>query len=371
MTFRSIFLPVIAIIALTMPSCKIQEQIRSYNRMISPASNGNVSLTLSRMDSVQTFRNPLVNLKYQKTKKKYAARFSNDTENVKMPCKNEVINEICSIYQNYWRIKLLNASIDCDSILYSKLSHYLVDNELTERNIDELSKTIKDDSELTKVIEREGVYCKFLRLNGIQDLLIWDEQSVSKYSIELPENSIDINVIFIENYVLQGAANYATFGHSQIGGWASNSDSSLFCNKGAYKLRSEKFQYSYLKHESIHFIDIKDYPNLESADLEYRAKLIELIYCTEKTIYKRLDEFILGASNETRTNSHAYANHHLICQLSKEIFATELEIDISKWKSIPPEEINKTSVKLFMKGALLLKANPGLNRIIEDVYNVG
>jgi len=367
---RKLTLLTIITVILTITSCKMPEQIRSYNQIISPAANGDVSLTLSRMDSVKKFSNPLVNFKYQKQKKKYLERFSSDTEKSKAPCKNSVINDICSFYQDYWTIKLLNSPVNCDSILYNKLSHYLVDNKLTEQSFEELSKTIKDDSEITKVIEKEGFYCKFFLLNGIQDILIWDKQSRSGYSINLPENEIDINVVFIENYILKGAANYATFGYSQIGGWASNADSSLFCNRGTYKLKSEKFQYSYLKHESIHFIDIKDYPNLESADLEYRAKLIELIYCTEKTIYKRMDEFIIGSSNETRDNSHSFANYHLISQLSKKFFNTEFETDITKWKSIPPEEINKVSLELFQKGTELLKANPALNRIIEKVYNL-
>ena len=361
---------IITILVSIITSCKIQEQVRSYNQIISPASNGDVLSTLSRLDSIDRFSNLLVNRKYQKTKKKYRARFSSATEKSKSLCNNSVINDICSFYQDYWKIKLLNTPVNCDSILYNKLSHYLVNKKLTKLSFDELSNTIKDDSELTNVIESEGFYCKFMLINGIQDLLIWDKQSQAEYSVDLPETNINVNVIFIENYVLRGASDYATFGHSQIGGWVSNVSSSLFCNKGTYKLKSEKFQYSYLKHESIHFVDIKNYPNLEPADLEYRAKLIELIYCTEKTIFKRLDEFIMGASNESRENAHPFANYHLICQLSIKLFNNEFEADISKWKALTPEEINKASLELFQKGSELLKANPNLNRIIENVYNI-
>ena len=366
---RKLILLLIAAFALTLTSCKIQEQIRTYNQIISPAANGDVSLTLLRMDSLNKFSNPLVNSKYQKTKKKYRARFSSDTEKSKAPYNNSVINDICAFYHDYWKIKLLNTPVNCDSILYAKLSHYLVNEKLTKLSFDELSKTIKDDSELIKVIESEGFYCKFMLINGIQDLLIWDKQSQAEYSVDLPETNINVNVIFIENYVLNGASDYATFGHSQIGGWASKSNSSLFCNKGTYKLKSEKFQYSYLKHESIHLVDLKNYPNIESADLEYRAKLIELIYCTERTIYKRIDEFIIGASTESRENAHSFANYHLICQLSKKLFNNEFEADITKWKSLTPEEINKASLALFQRGSELLEANPNQNRIIENMYN--
>lgn len=356
-------------LVLLITSCTMQEQVRSYNQIISPAWNGDVSLTLSRLDSVDKFRNPLLNLKYQKLKKKYYHRFLGDTEKTKIFSKNEVVNDICNFYQDYWKIKMLNTPLNCDSILYDNLSHYLVDNKLTEIPFDSLSKTIKDDSELTKVLEKEGFHSRFLLLNGIQDVVIWDKQSKSEYAVDLPESKLVVNVIFIENYVLRGAFDYASFGNYQIGGWASNSDSSLYCNKGAYKIRSENFKYSYLQHEAIHFVDIPNYPNLESADLEYRAKLIEFMYCTEKTIYKMLYEYILSASNETRDNAHPYANYHLICQLSQKLFNVDFEGDVSKWKTLTPEEINNASLEIFQSGSELLKANPNLDRIIENVYN--
>ncbi len=65
-------------------------------------------------------------------------------------------------------------------------------------------------------------------------------------------------------------------------------------------ITSEKYEVSYLKHESLHFTDMNDYPNLSSADLEYRSKVIELIYCTEKTIY---DKMIQDGLDDTRAKS--------------------------------------------------------------------
>jgi hypothetical protein len=368
--FTKLALLFITIFALMNTSCTIQQQIRSFNQIVSPAANGDVSLTLLRMDSLNKFANPLINRKFQKTKKKYKARFISDTEKSKVSCNNSVINDICAFYQDYWTIKLRNPSVNCDDTLYSNISHYLINKKLTKLSFDELSMTIKDDSELTKVIENEGLYCKFMLINGIQDLLIWDKQSQAEYAVDLPETNINVHVFFIENYVLRGASDYATFGHSQIGGWASKMNSSLFCNKGTYQLKSEKFQYSYLKHESIHFVDLKNYPNLQPADLEYRAKLVELIYCTKKTIYKRIDEFIMHASSENRENAHPFANYHLICQLSKKLFNNEFESDITKWKSLTPEMINKASLALFMIGTELLKAMPEREQIIEDIYTI-
>ena len=88
---------IIIILVSVITSCKIQEQIRSYNQIISPASNGDVLSTLSRLDSVDRFRNPLVNRKYQKLKKNYRSRFSNTKETAEVLSKNEVINDICTL----------------------------------------------------------------------------------------------------------------------------------------------------------------------------------------------------------------------------------------------------------------------------------
>jgi hypothetical protein len=77
-----------------------------------------------------------------------------------------------------------------------------------------------------------------------------------------------------------------------VGGWAIKEDANLYCNKGDYDLNSEHFKVSYLKHETIHFTDLNEYPQLSSADLEYRAKLIELMYCTQETIYDRVTQFV-------------------------------------------------------------------------------
>ncbi|TNE54488.1 MAG: hypothetical protein EP338_06640 [Bacteroidetes bacterium] len=351
-------------------ACNVQEQANSYKRIISPAINGDVLSTLSQLDRVDRFRNPLLNIKYQKLKSKYHLRFRSEEKDEKALSQNEVINDICAFYQEYWKNKLLKVPQNCDSILYDKIAHYLTDKQLSKLSFQELSETVKDDSELKKVIENEGFHCKFLLNNGIQDALIWDEQDRSTYAVELPETTINVNVIFIENYILNGVSDYATFGYSQIGGWASNQDASLFCNKGSYQLKSEKFNVSYLKHESIHFLDIANYPNLESADLEYRAKLVELIYCTKRTIYDRLEEFILAASKENRENAHPFANYHLIEQLSQKLFKTAFEGDILKWKTLTPEEINHASLDIFQKGTQLLKNEPLTNTIIEDLSNI-
>ncbi len=50
----------------------------------------------------------------------------------------------------------------------------------------------------------------------------------------------------------------------------------LFCVAKAYDTTKEYFAVSYLSHEAQHFSDQKNYSNIPSWHLEYRAKLTEL-----------------------------------------------------------------------------------------------
>ena len=118
---------------------------------------------------------------------------------------SNVVNDITNIYRNYWRTELLkeNNADKTDSVLFKELSEYLTNNHLTDLSIDSLSRSISNKIELKKVIEREGVNCSFFYPNGFQDILIWDKQTEKEYSIDLPEDTLTITVVFIENYLLR------------------------------------------------------------------------------------------------------------------------------------------------------------------------
>ncbi|MFT5183468.1 MAG: hypothetical protein ACI84C_000594, partial [Flavobacteriales bacterium] len=180
-----------------------------------------------------------------------------------------------------------------------------------------------------------------------------------EYQVVLPKDTVNTTVVFIENYHLFGYDNYGTFGAAQIGGWSLKESATLYCNRCQYDLNSESFEISYLKHESIHFVDLNEYPNLSSADLEYRAKVIELSYCTEKTIHDLVGKFLNGANSSDRSHSHPYANYILISNLSRLLFDAEFESDFSKWKEIPVEKINNAAEVLYKRseGDLLKDKN--------------
>lgn len=330
------------------------------------AANGEVKIALDKIDEIDSFSNPLINIAFQKWKSKMHSRFINNDEVIAHTTDNKIVNDISEIYRNYWRQELLKGDDEkkSDSLLYDQLSDYLVNNSLTDMPRDSLRKTIQNDSVLTSILTNEGFKTKFMLRNGFQEVIIWDKETEQNYTVVLPKDTVNTKVVFIEEYHLNGYDYFATFGSSQVGGWAIKESATLYCNKGQYDLNSEKFDISYLKHESIHFTDLNQYPNLSSTDLEYRAKVIELMHCTEKSIFLRISDFLTGASNKNRNHSHPYANHSIIQNLSKLLFDSEFESDFNKWKKLSVKDINDAAAILYSTSEETLRNDASLSEII-------
>jgi hypothetical protein len=339
---------------------------QSYREIVSLAAAGDISTAFIKMEEKKSFSNPIVNFIYQRWKKKMYARFVSKEEVFENTSENKIVNDISNIYREYWRVEMLKPLPESrtDSTLYNNIADYLLSNNLTSLSKDSLRKNIKDDSVLKKIIEKEGFKVNFNFRNGFQELFIWNKESTKKYDVILPKETVKTTVVFIESYHINGYDEFSTIGDSQVGGWATKDSATLFCNKGTYELNSEKFKISYLKHESLHFTDLKNYPNLSSADLEYRSKVIELMYCTEGTIYDRILEFATGANKADRKNSHPYANYILMQNMSKLIFNSDFNSDMNQWKKVSVDKINKAASSLYESSENILRKDNSLKEII-------
>jgi hypothetical protein len=338
---------------------------QTFVALITKAGTGKVVDALDEMRELESLTNPIINYKYQSWKKKMHTRFVSENEIIENTSGNKIINDISNIYRDYWRTELLkkNPENRTDTTLYITLTNYILSNHLTSLSQDSLSKNIKDDSELKKIIEAQGFKSDFKFRNGFQELFIWNKEMIKDYEVTLPKDTINTKVVFIEEFHITGYDDYATCGNTQVGGWAIKESATLYCNNG-YDLSSEKFNISYLKHESLHFTDLNEYPNLSSADLEYRAKAIELMYCTEKSIYSEIAEFIHGADSSDRSHSHLYANYILIKKLSKLLFTSEYESDLNKWRQLSVEEINRAASELYHDSENILQKDKDVAEII-------
>ncbi len=116
---------------------------------------------------------------------------------------------------------------------------------------------------------------------------------------------------------------YLTFGKYGTGGWASE-DGTIQCIESAYDFESEKFTVSLLKHEAQHAKDLKEYPDITPAELEYRAKLVELYYSSD---WELLGKFLKTADADKVNDSHAMASMRI-----KEEFSDGTYEDLEKIK---------------------------------------
>lgn len=165
------------------------------------------------------------------------------------------------------------------------------------------------------------------------------------YPVTTPEDTIDVKVVFMDSVMSNGWEGFATLDTYYPGGWATND--ALYCAHDSYDLASEDFRISYLKHEGKHFADYKRFPKLESPDLEYRAKLVEL--SAAESSLPGLIQFFLQNSAYDATNPHANANFCVMRDLSRTLFNKEREEDVEVWKKMPSEQVHLASAALLRK----------------------
>jgi len=202
------------------------------------------------------------------------------------------------------------------------------------------------------VIAREGLFALTGVTSPYYELMLWKTQTPTTYHVKLPERSLDVHVVFLDDFVSLGWAGYATCGRAHSGGWATKD--SLYAVKSAYNVGSEAFRVSYLAHEGRHFSDYGEFPKLEQPELEYRAKLTE-IAVSDSTTYDLAVGFARGSGTD-RSVPHAFANFCVARDLSREVFEShDLVTDESRWRGIPAGRLRAAAARVLKKNSALLK----------------
>ncbi len=256
---------------------------------------------------------------------------------------NADVNLYIDIYQKYWQESMMTDQPQelLDSMLRGQVVDFLMPEfpEIREKDSEE---DIKSFSE--KFLNDRGFESNaYGRTSHLMDLFVWKRSEIRRYRVGLIEDTVEVDVYFMMDPILIGWLDYATFGHAHAGGWATRE--ALYSFPGSYDLNSEDFKISYLCHEGQHFQDYIDYPNLRSMDLEYRAKLIELIKL-EEFFWRKMERFIHNGA-PIKEQAHPFANYTLIRQLSQEYFKEERMTDMDQWKEVPKERIKESCLRLF------------------------
>lgn len=254
---------------------------------------------------------------------------------------DDFIDETILIYREYWLQSLMGelrppeAEIMLNGSLGKLLNRFKLVGEST--NSTDVFYGVAES------IEKRGFHSFRDYSPPLQDLMIWGEQSVESYNVELTDGTLAVPVVFMHNFYSLGWANFATFGLTSTGGWASAD--ALYCVAWVYDRGSENFNVSFLKHESRHFADYTRYPKLQETDLEYRAKLTELAFASSS-----VQRLLRGFSNNAAPNPdspHAYANYQVSRDLYQAIFDSPLPASGNPWELISAGRVNPAARALL------------------------
>ena len=157
--------------------------------------------------------------------------------------------------------------------------------------------------QLQSAFTAAGYHALFGKTQGYYGPYIWRDTVPTVYCVELPGGTAEYTVNILKGFVFRGWMDYLTFGRYGTGGWASP-DGTIHCVEQAYDFESEKFLVSLLKHEAQHTVDLQQFPEITPAELEYRAKLVELHYTNNLGL---LQKFLSEADESKASDSHAIA----------------------------------------------------------------
>ena len=262
-------------------------------------------------------------------------------------CDNSVVNNILfPFYMYYHDIFFDEISEDEGRAALTERLAQLLHLEYSKNwTTKEYEKFFDDEIEprLEEIVTAEGYHYMGGDTQGHMGPYIWKDESLTTFEVQLPNQTEQYTVNLLSGFVSRSWLDYISLKEIGPAGWAGK-DGIINCVIDAYKegIESEPFQVHFLKHEAQHIVDYTANPELSGVDLEYRAKLVELIY-SKRDIF---EYFLREASNEDFNNSHAYASYRIVENLSKKIFGVEYETDLDRWETVR-EEIKEKALELY------------------------
>lgn len=350
----SFLLLLVAICAMLPASA--QQDSTLFEDLLIDALQGDMRNVIPRLDTLDDAA-----LRPDQMRKKHLLirRFDGLDEDFVFPTRDSTLINIMAIYLRHWGDVLLDSDTkEHEAGLAYRISEHLRTHVPSLAGHKHGWTSKKWNELLDAHLKSLGCYAAIGKTGPFYDLLLHMKETEVHYPVTTPEDTLEVKVIFMDSVISNGWEGYATAETYFPGGWATNE--ALFCHHDSYDLASEQFSISYLKHEGKHFADYKRFPKLESNDLEYRAKLVELGSATT-TLYDLIRFFIRNSAYDAN-NAHAYANFCLIRDLSRVLFHSEREEDPAAWKRLPVETIQHAATELLLKNTRDLE-NAGAQKV--------
>ena len=179
---------------------------------------------------------------------------------------------------------------------------------------------------------------------------VWSRTEPRTFTVSLPKGEPqEVTVHLMHDFLLRGWLYWDTYGRRGAGGWFKDDEpgwaDGLYCVRDRYGDPLEDdpaFRVSLLGHEAQHVADHRAYPDLTSGELEYRAKLVELIGYA--SVEDRLRSFLEDARDDP-DQPHPHAAHLIVTRLADRLFG-QLASDV-EWGSIDYGLVSRTAQELL------------------------
>jgi len=259
---------------------------------------------------------------------KYKSIFEGDQYFLKVD--DECIVPFLQAYENFlkWMLKTNPTTTDAQSAIVQSLKVFIPRVGLYAKISSRFS-YLALCLLVPRYLKKYGYHAILGDIGIYPNLVLWRNQTTKNETVLLPDGSVEMEVVAMDGLITRGWVDYLSLGEIGTGGWVTKKGCTYFKEK--YDTASDEFKISLLKHEGQHFFDKKSHRKINSVDLEYRAKLVELIY------HKKMDTFFHFLRNMTlvddKTRAHAYAERKIIQGLSQKIFNVALEKNEGAWET--------------------------------------
>jgi hypothetical protein len=317
------------------------------DRYISLALQGD----LSRAESLFTRMNPdTASIFDIELAAQFQARFIDQSEVLSPGTGDAFTDAVISTYRKYWIGTLMGymSSQEGADFLAASLRRVIFRLGPAEH-----SSRASDIFEFVgEIFDEKGVHYLDKPAPPLRDLFLWKTEENRKYPVRLTDRTQKVSVTFMSDIYSLGWKQFAALGLVATTGWVE--DGRLYCVDSAYDRISENFEVSYLKHESRHLADFNHFPGLQSADLEYRAKLTELAFASTSTRQLLVDFTSKSANNPA--SPHAYANYRVTREIYREMFDKPFPASSDPWQEINTQAVNKAARDLLRRNTESLEA---------------
>jgi hypothetical protein len=247
---------------------------------------------------------------------------------------------VVAAYRNYWNASLFDPS---ESTAQETILRARIDELLDEGFPVPATPDLDTFQHLQRALRDQGLYVLESPAPPLRDLFVWRNETSRPYQVKLSDTRVEVDVRFIDDFMLQGWKDHASLGLASTTGWVD--DGVLYCLSWAYDTTSENFDVSFLKHEARHLVDLERFPDMTTEELEYRAKLTELVHAS-RSMERLLNDFTDKAALNP-DSAHAMANWRVIRDIYWLLNDEEMPEHFEPWNRVDVGSVNRAARELL------------------------